>query len=51
MMKKDNKMRCSQQKKIKMGLVLSLFSFATIVYAQTDSQSSSIPAYLRLEKN
>lgn len=49
MMQKDNKMRNLQLKKIKIGLLLSLFSFATLAQAEANSLSS-IPAYQRLQK-
>jgi murein L,D-transpeptidase YcbB/YkuD len=49
MMKKDNKMHYLLRK-FKVSLMLSLFSVATLTQAQTDSKSSSITAYQRLEK-
>lgn len=51
MMQKDNKMKSLEFKKFSIGLLLSMFSFASLAQTPTQTDSpSSIPAYQRLEK-
>jgi murein L,D-transpeptidase YcbB/YkuD len=49
-MKKNNKRSHFKLTRFRISLLLGLFSFAAITQAQTDLQSSSIPACQRLEK-